>query len=222
MNHMKRKLTAVFAPLLAMFVLGAVMASPALAGKASESLPSTKSNKWTGVSVACTGGPPCTFKAVSNASFLTKNGAKVLSCVVTLIGTVNATGGTSVTSVVVAKGDEGCQLIEPKNLPWANQICQYTGSPIQYWDQLHVDFVAPGGIHPVGFVYIHLLNAMKANESPLTIAHGSVNGFIDETEYGIQANDAGGSEMYEFVEHPAITVTSTTASCPWNFANLNG
>jgi len=212
-----------FAVVVAMLAM-AFTAAPAFAGKASESLPSTEEAKWTGVDVTCPpSSAPCTFKAVSQHSWLTQEGVKLADCVVTLEGTVDENGDSTFSKVTIAEGEEVCkQIIATHIEQWTDEICQYTGEPIQFWDQIKVHFTYKG-TEIAGNLYAHLEGE---GTDPLTITTASVNGYIDNGPFDIHAFGNGGTgetEKYHFVNPPPpiVVESNTEKPCSWDFENLD-
>jgi hypothetical protein len=228
MFHIPKKLLALLAPLA--LVVGLAAPSMALAVKASESLPSTESKNWTGVKTECEGvetpAKGCEFVATSTASVLENGEAKVTTCGVVLKGKIFKDGSSEVTAAEITSGNAICKAIEFKGLPWKDQICEYTGStPHSYYDRISINFFKAENQEIKGPIYVHLLNASKLDESPLTVKFASARKFanalkpaeIGKGPWGILADGELSSTMYEFGAKPVIKVISTETSCPWNF-----
>jgi hypothetical protein len=228
------KLLALLAPLA--LVVGLAAPSMAFAGVASESLPSTVKSNWTGVETECNGKPTpvtgCEFVATSTASVLTNLESPFATCEVVLKGKIFANGSSEITAGEIKTQTTLCKRIHinTEKEHWVDQICEYTGSsPHSYYDRLSINFFEAASEKIADPIYIHLLNASKADESPLTVRFGSVRKFanalkpgeIGKGPWGILADGESGSMMYEFTKEPVIKVTSTTGSCPWNFEKLN-
>jgi hypothetical protein len=231
MFHIPKKLLAVAAPVA--IVVALALPSMAFAGTASESLPNTESGNWTGVTTECNGEPTpvagCPFVATSTHSVLTNGGLKFANCNVVLNGKIFRDGSSQITSGTV-EGNAICRQIKIKaETPWANQICEYTGSsPHSYYDRISISFFEAGGEKISGPIFVHLLNSEGKDASPLTVKFASAQKFgaptvaaeIGKGPWGILADGEKESTRYEF-SNEAVKVTSTAAACPWNFAKLN-
>jgi hypothetical protein len=229
-----RKLIGLIA-LVSVLGLTAASAPAAFAGVASESLPNTEAKNWTGVKAECNGKPTpltgCEFVATSTASVLTNLESPFMTCEWALRGKIFANGSGEITAGEIKTQTTLCKRLHINTEKhWADQICEYTGSsPHSYYDRLSINYFGAAGENIQGPIYLHLLNASKADESPLTVRFGSARKFanalkpaeIGKGPWGFLADGESGSTMYAFGEEPVIKVTSTENACPWNFEHLN-